>query len=107
MGVRITNHLDSGAVNALLMSPSGGVARDLLRRGKHVESRAKQNLANSPRRIDTGRLRSSITTVLVRAGGNIAVQVGTNVEYARFVHDGTRYMAANPFLKDALPAAKN
>jgi len=85
--------LDANAVRALLTSPQGGVVRDLFRRGLRVESQAKRNLSglgdSGPKRVDTGRLRASITTVLVSRSGAPAVVVGTNVTYARWVHDGT------------------
>lgn len=85
------HRLDLSAVRALLTSPTGGTARDLLRRGLRVETQAKRNLAGvgGPKRIDSGRLRSSIATQLTTRNGLPAVIVGTNVEYARFVHDGT------------------
>src|SRR5262245_40964060 len=76
-------------MNALLTSPQSGVAKDLLRRGKKVETAAKKELQNAPRRVNTGLLRSSINTQLITVGGKLAVRVGTNVYYAIFVHDGT------------------
>lgn len=87
--VSYSHRLDLGAVRALLTSPRGGVVRDLLRRGLRVESAAKRNLSSAPKRIDTGRLRASISTQVVTRDGSPAVIVGTNVAYARFVHDGT------------------
>lgn len=85
------HQLDLGAVRKLLTSPQGGVVRDLLRRGLLVETQAKRNLGGigGPKRVDTGRLRASIATVVVTRDGAPAVLVGTNVNYARFVHDGT------------------
>lgn len=73
----------------MLVSPTGGVAKDLFRRGKKVEARAKLNLQRHPKRVNTGLLRSSINTQLIALGGKPAVRVGTNVFYAVFVHDGT------------------
>lgn len=141
--VSYTHRLDLPAVRALLTSPRGGVVRDLLRRGLRVESQAKRNLAGigGPKRIDTGRLRASISTQVVFRSGEPAVIVGTNVKYARWVHDGTglygprqavirprrgkflrfkpkgahkfvyarkvRGMRPNPFLRNALPAARD
>lgn len=84
----------------------GAVARDMLRRGLRVESAAKRRISHSPRRIDTGRLRASINTRPIVHGGLPGVRVGTNVDYAIYVHEGTRHMQANPFLRDALPAAR-
>ena len=85
--------LDQNAVRALLTSPARGVVQDLMKRGLRVESAAKRNISGlggtGPKRVDTGRARSSITTVLVSRGGQPAVLVGSNVEYVRFIHDGT------------------
>lgn len=89
--VSFTHRLDLTAIRQLLASPQGGVAQDMLRRGLLVETQAKRNLGGigGPKRVDTGRLRASINTQLVtRQGVPIAV-VGTNVYYARWVHDGT------------------
>jgi hypothetical protein len=76
----------------IVSSPIGPAAKDLLKRGARVESRAKRNLAGGggrPKRIDTGHLRASIgTNLLVRPDG-LAVRVGTGVHYALWVHDGT------------------
>lgn len=85
------HQLDLGAVRKLLTSPQGGVVKDLLRRGLLVETQAKRNLGGigGPKRIDTGRLRASIATIVVTRGGDPTVLVGTNVKYALFVHDGT------------------
>lgn len=82
------------------------LARDMLRRGLRVETAAKRRISHSPRRIDTGRLRASINTQIFRRNGLPGARIGTNVEYAIFVHNGTRYMEKNPFLTDALPAAR-
>lgn len=82
------------------------LAKDMLRRGLRVETAAKRRISHSPRRIDTGRLRASINTRPIVHGGLPGVRVGTNVDYAIYVHEGTRHMQANPFLRDALPAAR-
>lgn len=86
-----THRLDLTAVRALINSPAGGIYQDLLRRGLRVETQAKRNLGgiDGPKRIDTGRLRASINTQVVQRPEGPAVIVGTNVWYARLVHDGT------------------
>ncbi len=86
---------NTGALEALLHGPSGGVARDLAKRAIRVESRAKQ-LAP----VDTGRLRSSITWRITLGAGGLNAIVGTNVAYAVFVHEGTRphVIRGNPWL---------
>lgn len=47
--------------------------------------------------VDTGNLRSSIEATI----SDLEVDVGTDCEYAGFVHDGTYRMAARPFLDTA------
>lgn len=103
--------------------------------GLHLEGEAKEELNNSPRRIDTGLLRNSIThaaggkqpaitsyhgdhesrygfTKGVPSGsyhgtmpgdkkGEYTMYIGTNVEYAPYIHEGTQRLAPNRFLKNA------
>lgn len=141
VGVAHVRHVaDPQALHALLTSPSGAVAKDLYRRGIKVQAKAKLNLQRSPRRIDTGTLRSSIQVQLLTIGGQPVVRVGTNLFYAIYVHDGTgiygpkgvpirpktakilawrsrtgkkifahqvKGMKPNPFLRDAVSAAKD
>lgn len=68
--------------------------------GIHIEGEAKEELENTPRRIDTGNLRNSITHQVVNSEG--VVYVGTNVEYALYVHEGTSRMEPNRFLTNAV-----
>ena len=104
--------------------------------GIHIEGEAKEELNNSPKRIDTGLLRNSITHALSGEAPAIssyhgdnsskyskvesipvghyngtapsdpddqrAVYVGSNVQYAGYVHEGTQKMAPNRFLKNAV-----
>lgn len=85
----------ASALQALLLSPTGPVAVDMMRRGKNVKNRA-QSLCP----VDTGRLKASITHELFRGRptgertlfGSVSapiVRVGTNVPYATYVHEGT------------------
>jgi hypothetical protein len=87
-----SHRLNAAGIRALINSPQGGIAQDLLLRAKLVETQAKRNLnggPSGPRRRDTGRLISSILgTVIMRNGEPVGI-VGTNVKYARWVHDGT------------------
>lgn len=101
--------------------------------GIHLAGEAQEELENSPRRIDTGLLRNSITYALdgeapgissyhsddntksgsysgaapKEKGKDRSVIVGTNVEYAIYVHEGTSRMAPNRFLKNALDRNKD
>lgn len=56
-------------------------------------------LENPPKRVYTGRLKNSING---QVEGGDTVVVGTNVEYAIYVHDGTSKMAPNRFLKNGI-----
>lgn len=100
------------------------VKRALLECGMLMEANAKLNLETDPRRVDTGRLRNSITYATSEFAGKgfysdnefhsysdgasidkpkeEEVYVGTNVEYAEYVHEGTYQMASNAFLKNAV-----
>lgn len=73
-----------------------GEARDRMNRaiyltldqiGAFIAGEAQDELENDPRRVDTGRLQGSIG-YKVKQGDAQAV-VGTNVEYAVYVHEGT------------------
>lgn len=103
--------------------------------GIQAASAAREELQKSPKRIDTGLLRNSITHAMDGNGaaigsykadkaskysgkipepgtytgkaekepeGKAAVYVGTNVNYAIYVHEGTDTMAANRFIKNAV-----
>lgn len=102
--------------------------------GIQASSAAKEELQKSPKRIDTGLLRNSITHALdggsaaigsykgsnasayngkwpepgnyqgttEKEANGAAVYIGTNVNYAIYVHEGTDKMAPNRFLKNAV-----
>lgn len=92
--------------------------------GQQAEGHAKKHIREEPERVDTGRLRNSIThtyshkagfshsyqdkegnsfTQDIGAGDSVrTVFIGTNVEYAIYVHEGTYKMAPNRFLKNAV-----
>lgn len=64
-----------------------------------LEARAKYQLTvGENRAIKTGRLRADTT---VRTLTPTSATIGPMVDYAVFVHEGTRYMRARPFLKAA------
>lgn len=92
---------DERALAELFDSEEGPVGKELVRRTIRVERRAKQ-LAP----VDTGRLRSSITHETGREGGELVGRVGTNVDYAPHQELGTSRMAAQPYLRPALDAAR-
>lgn len=65
------------------------IERELESVASDIEKTAKRN---SP--VDTGQLRNSIKAETKGLEANI----GTDCEYAGYVHDGTYKMAARPFL---------
>lgn len=52
--------------------------------------------------VDSGRLRASITHEV----SEDSVRIGTNVEYGKFHHGGTRFQRPNPFLVNGLMDSK-
>lgn len=88
----VTHVFNEAQLQFITSSPAGPVAKDLIKRGKRVESRAKRNLqggAGGPRRINTGHLRASIGSNLILRPEGLAVRVGSGVSYSIYVHDGT------------------
>lgn len=55
-----------------------------------------RSMANTP--VLTGRLRASTSSQF----GVLKGEVGTHTNYDIFVHDGTRFMKARPYLRDAV-----
>lgn len=72
------------------------IERGLEAIGASAETHAKTNVRDFPR-VDTGRLMNSIS----HATTNKAAYIGTNVEYALYVEEGTRKMAAAHYLRNA------
>lgn len=97
MGVRFEDHsreilaaLDRGKHNAL--KAMGIVGVEFVQGGMYT-------LYGRPI-YDTGNLLQSIDYDV--DDGSSSVRIGTPVEYAPYVHDGTIRMGARPFLKDSL-----
>jgi hypothetical protein len=94
---------NDAAIQALLRDPLGPVGRDLTRRAINVESAAKLNASGRPGpNVDTGRLRSSISHELVQGPEGLVARIGSTVEYARFVEEGTGPHEIRPRTKQAL-----
>lgn len=68
------------------------VQQELIDTAHLIEKDAKRSCP-----VDTGRLRNSIDTEI----SDLEVEVGTDCEYAGYVHDGTYRMPARPFLDSA------
>jgi phage gpG-like protein len=76
--------LNGAEISKLLRSEQGPVAKDMLQRGNRIANKARRLCP-----VDQGRLRASITRELSIENGEVVVRVGTNVEYAIYVHEGT------------------
>ena len=64
--------------------------------GKVTKYVQAKSMINTP--VRTTRLRSSTRSSF----GNLRGEVGTHTNYDIFVHNGTRFMTAQPYLKDAV-----
>lgn len=112
---------DSVALDALLHSPTGPVAADLLRRALQVEAMAKQishahgrgrvygkhqaSAPGDPFASDTGSLSASITHDLSIDSIGLLARVGSDQERMAWLELGTSRMAPRPTLRPSLKAA--
>lgn len=103
--VKFKQSYNYGNAKVLFTSPTSGLVKNMRARALATQTAAKRRLRADPRRIDTGLLLNSIQVREYFATDGIVERIGTDVEYSIFVHDGTRYMEANPFLKDGLREA--
>ncbi len=71
-------------INRILRSPTGLVARNMLRRGRKVQRHARRNVNSR-----TGALARSIEVRMAMQVGVPIVEVYTDLHYALWVHDGT------------------
>lgn len=100
--VRVTQRLNVGYVRTQIARPGGPLEQHLEIRAIAVQAAAKQRIRESPQRIDTGNLINSIQVRIYYRNGVPVARIGTDVEYSIYVHKGTVYMEANPFLRDGL-----
>jgi hypothetical protein len=89
----VSVRLNQRAIQDQLTGQNGAIARDLLRRGQRVQNKARR-LAP----VDRGRLRGSITTEVRGSGRGLEVRVGSNLDYAVYVHEGTGIYAGRGYI---------
>lgn len=94
----VTLIIDEAALQQMLTGPDGPVVRHLARVGAGVEAIAKRLLSGELVGVVSGRLRSSTTFKLFMLGQYPGVAIGSAVNYATYVHDGTRNMDGRPYL---------
>lgn len=106
---------NEAALHDLLEGPDGPVAELLGQKAIRVQNDAKLNAtgravagANNPQgrgpRVDTGRLRGSISWQIGQDGVGLFADVGTNVPYGYWLETGLRDGRTYPFLRPALAA---
>ena len=88
VAVNVNVRLNTAEITRLTQSPTGAIAKELLRRALLVERKAKEFCSGSMVKVQTGRLRASIHTQLGHEGTKLVATVGTNISYAGYVHDG-------------------
>lgn len=76
--------LDPVAMAEMLRGQNGLVVRHLLEKGTRVKAGAITRVGK-----DTGRLRDSIVTRIIQAGPDVGVEVGSEVPYAWWHHEGS------------------
>lgn len=84
VNARLVVKLDRQALEHMLRGPNGAVMQDLWIRGNRVLNRARQLVP-----VDEGTLRASLAVEPVTIGGAPAVRIGSPLEYAIYVHEGT------------------
>lgn len=89
--------LDYAAIALAMSGPNGPVNKAVAKAARNIERSAKRYCP-----VDTGRLRSSITSVIGQQDGEFVGVVGSNVKYAPHVEFGTYKMGAQSFLRRAL-----
>lgn len=97
MGVRIEDH--SGEVLSALKNGKRNALKAMGIVGVELVQGGMYTLYGHPI-YDTGNLLESIDYEVDE--GDSRVAIGTPVEYAPYVHDGTSRMGARPFLPDSL-----
>lgn len=68
---------------------------------KSVFTIQAQSMRNTP--VLTGRLRASHTSMFANLQGSVS----TNTNYDVFVHNGTRFMKARPYMQEAVDSEGN
>lgn len=88
-----TVRIVSNGSAARLVSRDPMLRRDALRRTQRVENAAKRECP-----VDEGRLRNSITSEVILTDAGWEGRVGSNLKYARAVHEGTGIYAGRGYI---------
>jgi hypothetical protein len=77
-------HIDQRALQEFLTGPAGPVVQHMEELGRAVENEAKRRCP-----VDEGRLRASLQHTVSVEGTRVVARVGSDLEYAAYVHHGT------------------
>lgn len=83
----------------------GKLVHGMERVGLIVENQAKLNVTKSPPshpQVQTGRLRASINHIVTKEPNDVYVEIGTNVEYSKYLEFGTSHNPPYPWLFPAV-----
>lgn len=84
MAYTVSVRLHRGAINTFLYAPGGPITRNVRKLGYDVRRVAQRR---APK--DTGKLASSITVTTGSAPGMVYAEIGSNLPYALWRHEGT------------------
>ena len=84
MAYTVTVKLHRSAINAFLYSPGGPITRNVRKLGHDVRRVAQRRVPK-----DTGKLASSITVTTGASMGLVYAEIGSNLPYALWRHEGT------------------
>lgn len=82
---QITLNIDRLALDHTINNPQGEVGQWLKKRGRMMMMAAKAQVP-----LGTGKLRASIKMIHGRNGLGQYIDIGSNLNYALYVHEGTR-----------------
>lgn len=99
MSVTFESYLDD--VNEQL---NGNIDNILTRIGLYIESKTKLKITDYGA-VDTGYLRNTVDHKVINEENKVII--GTNCEYAIYVHEGTRKMRKRQFLLDTVIEEKD
>jgi hypothetical protein len=84
MAVTVDVRIDRRALNTMLSGPNAAAVNAVRLHGNRVLNKAIELCP-----VDEGRLRASLTLEMRQIGGQPVARVGSNLDYALFVHEGT------------------
>ncbi len=84
MAANVQIRLDASQVKAVLSGPNGPVWNEIHTRGRRVKAVAQRLVP-----VDEGRLKNSLTLEMGIVNGVPTARVGSNLDYAIYVHEGT------------------